>query len=205
MKSLLLRRRMAILPPGLLPAGYTQVEYIENTSNAYINTGVKASNNTHLTFTATDKETSNVHYLLGCSGLYSLTGAKYIGLRYVVGSKYVHFGETNHNMGSFSISPQFTLNIYGNVFEIVVNGTPHTYTFEDVDFTTVGNIVYLASSQNGFISNNSKGIIYAGTIDNVRNFIPCINPNNIVGLYDTIGRQFYSSPNGTAFVAGPSV
>lgn len=37
----------------------------------------------------------------------------------------------------------------------------------------------------------------------IRNFIPCISPTGEVGLYDTVGNQFYKSPNGTKFVAGP--
>ena len=39
----------------------------------------------------------------------------------------------------------------------------------------------------------------------VRDMIPCIDPNNVVGLYDTVNNVFYSSPNGAAFVAGPTV
>lgn len=36
----------------------------------------------------------------------------------------------------------------------------------------------------------------------VRDMIPCINPSNVVGLYDLVGGVFYSSPNGYAFEAG---
>lgn len=36
----------------------------------------------------------------------------------------------------------------------------------------------------------------------VRDMIPCINPSNVVGLYDLVNNVFYSSPNGAAFVAG---
>jgi hypothetical protein len=51
--------------------------------------------------------------------------------------------------------------------------------------------------------------IYTTTFKNdgvpVRNYIPCKNPNNVVGLYDTVYGVFKSSPNGVAFVAGPVV
>lgn len=36
----------------------------------------------------------------------------------------------------------------------------------------------------------------------VRDMIPCVNPNNVVGLYDLVNDVFYSSPNGAEFVAG---
>lgn len=39
----------------------------------------------------------------------------------------------------------------------------------------------------------------------VRDMIPCINPSNVVGLYDLANDVFYSSPNGVAFVAGPEI
>ena len=37
------RRRVMDGKKGLLPSGYTQLEYIENTSNAYIYTGIDLS------------------------------------------------------------------------------------------------------------------------------------------------------------------
>jgi hypothetical protein len=39
----------------------------------------------------------------------------------------------------------------------------------------------------------------------VRDMVPCTNPSNVVGLYDLVNDVFYSSPNGTAFIAGPVV
>ena len=39
----------------------------------------------------------------------------------------------------------------------------------------------------------------------VRDMVPCRNPNNVVGLYDTVNEVFYSSPNGAAFIAGPEI
>ena len=39
----------------------------------------------------------------------------------------------------------------------------------------------------------------------IREFIPCINPRGIAGLYDLIGNVFYSSPNAVNFTPGPAV
>ena len=33
----------------------------------------------------------------------------------------------------------------------------------------------------------------------VRDFLPCINPNGAVGLYDLVGRQFYGNAGTGAF------
>jgi len=39
----------------------------------------------------------------------------------------------------------------------------------------------------------------------VRDLIPCKDTNNTVGMYDIVNHVFYTSPNGNAFVAGPTV
>ena len=46
-------------------------------------------------------------------------------------------------------------------------------------------------------------LFVGGTL--VRDLIPCKNSNNVVGMYDVVNNVFYTSPNGNAFVAGPSV
>jgi hypothetical protein len=35
-----------------------------------------------------------------------------------------------------------------------------------------------------------------------RDFVPCLNPDGIAGLYDKVEGKFYSSPNGVAFEYG---
>lgn len=47
-------------------------------------------------------------------------------------------------------------------------------------------------------------IYYCKIWDNdtlVRNFIPCINDNNVIGMYDTVNSVFYS-PSGTGSFRG---
>lgn len=36
----------------------------------------------------------------------------------------------------------------------------------------------------------------------IRDYIPCINPNGIYGLYDKVNNQFYSSASSTQFTGG---
>ena len=38
----------------------------------------------------------------------------------------------------------------------------------------------------------------------VRDFIPCKNPDGVVGMYDQINGKFYGSSSGTAFEPGPA-
>ena len=39
----------------------------------------------------------------------------------------------------------------------------------------------------------------------VRDFVPCLNPEGIAGLYDKVTKQFYKSQGTEEFVAGPSI
>lgn len=207
MKSLLLRRRMAILPPGLLPTGYTQVEYIQNTSNAYINTGVKATGTTRFMFHFIDEGadgSNSTRWIFGCTNLVSLTGTYFIGMRSVYNNHYGRYATVEYNLGNIS-KGETIINLTGNVLQIKVGASSYNHTFDEATFTSTGTIILLANTQNYRVVLPTHGKILSATIDDVRNFVPCIDPNNVVGLFDTIGRRFYSSPNGTAFVAGPSV
>lgn len=62
------------------------------------------------------------------------------------------------------------------------SGNPQRYAY--------GTIYYFKLWQNGSLA---------------RNMVPCINPSNVVGMYDTVNNVFYTTPNSTAFVAGPSI
>ena len=62
------------------------------------------------------------------------------------------------------------------------SGNPQRYAY--------GTIYYFKLWQNGAL---------------VRNMVPCISPNNVVGMYDTVNDVFYTTPSVAAFVAGPSV
>lgn len=62
------------------------------------------------------------------------------------------------------------------------SGNPQRYAY--------GTIYYFKLWQNGAL---------------VRNMVPCISPNNVVGMYDTVNDVFYTTPSVAAFVAGPSI
>ena len=42
-------------------------------------------------------------------------------------------------------------------------------------------------------------------ISGKRDMIPCINPNNVVGMYDMVEGVFYGSANEYEFAAGPVI
>lgn len=191
-------------PTPVLPEGYTQLEYIENISNAYINTGCVLdltetiecevsitdysqyafvfgnflndnANCTNLILPSTPDDDLFVHYNTKSYG-----GANRVG-------KADYFKKLN-----ISLTPTYCY----------VNGVKYDFT-NFTEGTEYNGEIYIFASPSGY--GNSKARIYHFSISGKRNMIPCISPNNVVGMYDTIGNYFYSSPNNVPFVAGPVV
>lgn len=195
------RRYMGAKGGSILPEGYTQLEYIENINNSYIDTGCQ------LDFTETidcdiavmdytqygylfaeyDNDTSNcTRVILSVNAGYDLLS--YYNTKASGGSEALapcpYFDRIN-----ISLTP--TGCYFNNVF------------YERTNFTQ--GTAYNGNMHILFRTNPAKARIYYFGISGKRNMIPCISPNNVVGMYDTIGNQFYSSLSNTAFVAGPIV
>lgn len=204
--GMMMNRRRVMGGKGLLPSGYTQVEYIENVGYAYINTGV---------YTECDHifelETTISWDTLGGRQLNGSDNAQWIGIN----EKYWDIGGTGGSV------------IAGRWYDVraVVtyeNGVRQTriYVDETLTLTTTPissqlprNLQFIFNIGTGHTVNNQIyssydkkkkwRIIRDGTI--IRDYIPCISPTNVVGMYDLVEGKFYSSPNGVAFVAGPVV
>lgn len=191
---------------GLLPAGYTQLEYIENTSTAYINTGIILPQNFTIKTTWSISAYREYGFLCGAR-----RGTNVDSFTMLLSSS--NFGIDINNTqfrGSFR---GVGLNQFYDIECIVEAG----HTILKVD-DVVRLDVQLTPNVSGFpmyifdVNTAGKETIYKGlyklksfSIDGILNLIPCISPNNVVGMYDIVEGQFYSSPNGVAFVAGPVV
>lgn len=72
-------------------------------------------------------------------------------------------------------------------------------------FTTPVNVILGATNNNGTKSNYFYGrLIDVNFGSSVAHFIPCKDPNNVVGMYDIINNVFKSSGTSTPFTAGPN-
>ena len=200
-------RRRVMGKKGLLPSGYTQVEYIENTSTAYINTGV---------YTVCDHtfelETTISWDTLGGRQLNGSDNTQWIGI----------------NGNKWDIGVTAGVVIAGRWYDVraVVtkgNGVRQTYIYVDGTLILTTNPLSLPvprNLQHIFIIGSDRYVVGQGKFssydkkkkwriirdgDVIRDYVPCISPTNVVGMYDTVEGQFYSSPNGVAFIAGPVV
>lgn len=200
--NLMLRRRAMMVGSGGidLPVGYTRLQYIYNTSNAFIDTGVLLTSNDTVEFVWTDQIASQGGDRMLCG-----TRPQIFSINLYYGLTRIHtaWGASG---GFLMNSPDRRVRVEAGMFYTYQNGS----VFETVDktsysFTATTNI-YLFAYNNG--SNTpqyplKQAGIKIALIEGKFNGIPCIDPNNVVGMYDVVNGNFHTSPNGTAFVAGP--
>lgn len=183
---------------SVLPSGYTQLEYIESSGTQYIDTGLKPTQDYSMTIKCQSTGTSSNTYA-GCDTNWQNTG-------FFIGVNVFEFGNASTaNIQNYGEDPiVLTLDKTGGHKDGVKTwNNTSTETFQ-----TVSNLTLFALNRNGAMREYLTGKIYYCTIsDNgtlVRNFIPCKNPDGVIGMYDTIGKQFYANA-GTGNFTIPNV
>lgn len=196
---------------NILPSGYKQLEYISNEgTSAYIDTGLLVDQDTRIYM----KTYVNRH------------GCNFLGCRTIRNSPYipwiecvtwdVYFYGRYGNSGDKAVMFKVAQHL-GDVDIIISrsymkvqypNGFFVEKEFDDIDFECPFSLFIGACNQQGspYVLLGCK--IYYFEIESkgtTKKFIPCINPNNVVGMYDLVEGMFYSSPNGVAFIAGNPV
>lgn len=184
----------------LLPAGYTQLEYIQSSGTQYIDTGFKpASEKVRIVskLTLTDFTGSQVPF--GAQ-----TGSTWMLMLWTSGSSlYANCGASN----SFAIG-----SATATEYDLATDGVGTVSFGLDGNVTTKsyspplekGLSTYLfACNNSGSTTHFAKMRIYYFQIyDNgtlVRDFIPCINASGAYGLYDLVNAQFYANAGSGSF------
>lgn len=178
-----------------LPSGYTQLEYIESSGTQYIDTGLKPTQDYSITIKCQSTGIDSNTYA-GCDTNWQNTG-------FFVGVDVFEFGNAGiariQNYGENPIV--LTLDKTGGYKD----GVKTWNNASTATFQTVSNLTLFALNRNGTMREYLTGKIYYCTIsDNgtlVRNFIPCKNPDGAIGMYDTIGKQFYANAGTGNFTA----
>lgn len=195
-----------------LPAGYTKLKYISSTSTGgqYIDLDIKLYETLNTNYDIAIK------FMIIGQGLNNTTNAAIFACQNNSspwpGTFIRKTSSTNNIVGRYigGTAKDNTIGQTNNIIELPVQISPNknvtnlsnggnTHNFGTSLFCTF-------SDTNNTATNFTEGRIYyfklfvEGVL--VRNMIPCINPNNVVGLYDAVNDVFYSSPNGAAFVAG---
>ena len=181
-----------------VPAGYTEVEWIQSSGTQYIDSGVTETADMAVSCHF-DVDTVASDYLFGSqqnSGSLSYNGIfKNNMLEY-------NYAEVGFTAAS---SIELTEEVVGSTNNITINGVSHT-----LSTGTPQNVSMLIF---GIRRNTGEMRPYGGKAklryfkikkgsNTVRDFVPCKNPAGTVGLYDLVGGEFYTTPTAVTLPAG---
>ena len=188
-----------------LPNGYTEVQYIQSTGTQWIDTGFKPNQNTRIK--------------MDCNVIGFNSGDAFLfGARIASGNTAFCLAADDANTRWFALYGNAVQNPTGtctgkhsidfNQNVLTLDGK--NSTFAKTTFQSSYNLLLFATIINGNVdSQRGKMAVYSCQIyDNgtpVRNFIPCKNPSRVAGLYDLIGKKFYTNAGTGNFTAGPEV
>ena len=184
-----------------LPDGYTRLKYIESDGTQRANTGVKADKNTRI---IADIETASAvsknSWLLGSR---NSDNSNRFDLIYAPGDSTLRFyyNSTKYVFPGVSLG-RLAIDLASD--SATVNGV--TVTPDAAPITSENNILIFTCSGGVLADEAISQKVYSFKIYNgadlIRDFIPCINNNNEVGLYDVVNGAFYGDAAGGAFIAG---
>ncbi len=191
----------------ILPAGYTQLEYIESTGTQWIDTGINIGTNmqTDVRFGKTENSFSRYGFVIGGAYAYQglvtrLSANQYYASMYSSNSNYVSWNDITKDVVDCSF------NTVGH--KAVLDGIEKQLTLIS-PYPTTGRIGIFNSPTNTGTTNIGIGRVYLFKITNhttneiLFNGIPAKYGNSI-GMYDTVSGNFFSNlGNGDDFIAGP--
>ena len=210
-----------MLQLGKLPSAYQRLEYIVK-NKAYIDTGVVSSNHIAIFYdfmlinASTGRDIINSPY--GWSDENNWTAERSFGVgignnpyeyRVAYGSGKHHYIDKNVPLWgvgdmfgtSWKIKQRYNISLNAN-HDFCINGEKILSLDGTKKFVGLGTIKFNNNSKKYNIINVYSLIItYDGKP--VRNFIPAKRKlDGVIGMYDLVGKKFYTSPNGEAFTGG---
>lgn len=203
-----------------MPAGYTQVEYIQSSGKSYINTGIKPSANIRVIMDVepTDAPTTTEKYFLSSTYVPS-SGTKYYFQLYWLKTSatsttgvYASMCNTTSTRYNSTISKEskarrMKLEINASTKKALVDGVESGISGSTNTFSSSMSNIFLLAYSTATTSMLPAKIysckIYTGSTLK-KDFMPCINSDGIAGLYDAVEDAFYPSANSNAFTAGPT-
>lgn len=190
-----------------LPAGYTQIEYLQSSGTQHIDTGFKPNNNSKIVTTLQYVSSSSGNKF--CLGARTSNNVGRFSLGYSFGSGggwfFGHGASVTTVNTTSSPTDKTSVVIDKNVCTIAgqsATATPST-------FSTTQNLVLFADNEGGKVGQNGAIKLYDCSIyDNgtlVRNFVPARNSSGTLGLYDTVNGTFYTNQGSGTFTAGADI
>ena len=185
-----------------LPAGYTELEYIESTGTQYIDTGFVPNQDTRVVMEAEHSVTSAVSWIFGVR---TASGKNmYAFLAYQ--NKYRTDYNTTITSYGTAITAMTKVDKDKNI--TTLNGTEvitNAYASFDCQYPLFLLAMNTAGTASGFASAKVKimKIYDNGAI--VRNYVPCKDSNGEIGLYDLVNKSFVGNSGSGEFLAGGEI
>ena len=219
------RKVMQYRPIENLPAGYTKIDYLSNPNGGYINTGNPLYKGCKITIQFYSSETTGNVALYGWrwSGDYTGTSQLYINYN----SNYqgspawvIIVGIGVNNIESIGTRHCFDLNVKNTLIidtdnnVILLNNEQVSFNYNPAKpFNTSGSSVYNPTL---FVFNNKGTMPQSSVSTTMRlykykveqdgqlllNYIPCLNPDQEYGVFDTVTNTFIGSSNSNKFTGG---
>ena len=167
---------------GKLPSTYRKLEYIQSSGKQYIDTGVIVKDITEI---KVDFQAVTI-----------LSGENQYASSWVDYSNHIQIG----------ISENTFIDSGGVTYSQTSSVTARTQAV-GVPLGAVNLHLYLfAQSEGTGALHYSSGRIFSCQITTadglVRNFVPCKNPDGVIGMYDIVNDKFYQSSSSDTFIAG---
>lgn len=193
---------------GVLPSGYTGVDYIESTTTQYIDTGSKFNTNSdklELVYQATD---ADGNYMIAGSGN-AETGKIWI-YSYKNGNKFAIYatdtGGTQREFFGLTGTDTLRHTVLLDAKKLYVDGT---MTADNSSYTFGETPTNMTLFKSGIAGYNAKTKIYSfkmwssGTL--TRDMVPCIKDSTgEAGMYDLVNNVFYGNSGTGEFIVGNS-
>lgn len=184
---------------------YTQVDYIESSSNQYIDTGVNADYKLDIKYTIEKAVSGSLIF----GAIYNNNGSY---IRYHAGvnrNKYSFFILNNSTFTTINDDANVKHDFYIKATDRTVSVDGTTYEMPETTTTDTGLNFWLfrRNSNTTNLMNYSSLKLYSCQMyyenELVRDFIPCYrNSDNEVGLYDLVNDVFYTNQGTGAFTYG---
>lgn len=193
-----------------LPYGYTELEHIRSTGTQYIDTGVNLSNNSNVEINAklVATQRSKTYYVFGSS----VENNRYmIAVSGYTNNYIVDFANMNYRLNSSvsAFDSEFHTHKITNLYYYVdgiLQGYRSSLTFTNTSSAYIFDVRDRSTAST--VGTQSWEIKYCKIWDGnnlIRDFIPCKNPSNVIGMYDTVNDVFYSNAGSGSFIAGAEV
>ena len=185
-----------------LPAGYTELQYIESTGTQYIDTGIYGNLNTeaeidvHLNETTSSSTNRIFGNFTNADKAITINGSN-------AASNFSRFGDKSQQANIYS-SERSVYKI--NKTNLTRNGVVLMTFDTTTPFTTEGTLLVGSSTSTG---GGVVGKLYSAIIrengNTIMRLVPAKNSSNVVGMYDTVSGTFFTNAGTGTFVAGPEI